>query len=335
MEDGFPLVSVVTPCYDGEAYLDRYFASLLGQTWPRVEVVFVDDGSRDRTLEVAGSYRAALEARGYSLRLLHQENAGQAAAINLGLPEVTGEFVTWPDADDLMRPDNLERKARYLQGHPEKGFVCCEVDEVAEGDLGRVLRTHRPADTSNPWIFDALIREQGIYCSDIAYMARSSALFGALGGRRIYESRSGQNWQLLFPLAYLNECGFIGEPLAAYVVRRGSHSRSYATPGERMRRTYELEDIILHVLPGIPMSEADREVYEHYARTKYLEQRFSIALETGDAVLIDKAKAALDGEYGPSAGRSAEALIGKAGLVRAACAAKRKLRALVCGNGRG
>ena len=79
------LVSIITPCYNGERYLDRYFASILHQTYPNLELIFINDGSTDRTEEIAQGYRLPLEQRGIRYTYLSQENAGQAAALNRGL----------------------------------------------------------------------------------------------------------------------------------------------------------------------------------------------------------------------------------------------------------
>ena len=75
-----PLVSVITPCYNGEAYLDRYFNSILNQTYRPLELIFVNDGSTDRTAEIAERYAPVLKESDISFIYLHQENAGQAAA---------------------------------------------------------------------------------------------------------------------------------------------------------------------------------------------------------------------------------------------------------------
>ena len=117
------LVSVITPCYNGEAYLDRYFNSILNQTYRPLELIFVNDGSTDRTAEIAERYAPVLKESDISFIYLHQENAGQAAALNRGLKLFTGEYLTWPDADDEMTPDCIEKKVAFLQKHPELQMV--------------------------------------------------------------------------------------------------------------------------------------------------------------------------------------------------------------------
>lgn len=110
-----PLVSIITPCYNGEAFLKRYFESILNQTYPNLELIFINDGSTDRTEEIALSYRERLEKRGITYIYEKQENAGQAAALNRGLKLFTGEYLTWPDSDDVMTKDSIEKKSIFLR----------------------------------------------------------------------------------------------------------------------------------------------------------------------------------------------------------------------------
>ncbi|HIZ45903.1 MAG TPA: glycosyltransferase family 2 protein [Candidatus Olsenella pullistercoris] len=320
-----PLVSLVTPCYNAEAFIDRHLANVLAQTYRPIELILVDDGSCDGTLDRAESWRSRLEASGARLVLLAQDHRGQAAAINRGLPAVTGMYVSWPDCDDLMRPDNLSRKVDYLESHPEAGFVCCSVANVAEGALDEVTSVTRVADTTDPWLFDRLIRDSGAYCLDIAYLARSSALFSSLGGRRIYESPAGQNFQLLLPLAYHWPCGFIDEPLASYVARPGSHSHSFASYQQQVQRTRDFEALLHHVLDAMEMDPVDRERYGRYVDEKFLPRRFMLALGAGDRELVRESKAALRRARGTTVSLELAALASELGLGRAAYGARELL----------
>ena len=303
------LVSVVTPCYNGVSFLDRYFESILAQTYRPIEVVLVDDGSTDETYSLALSYKEKLKEQGIRLVCIHQKNKGQAAAINRGLPEVTGEFITWPDSDDLMYPENLEKKVSYLHAHPDAGFVCCQVNRVHEGSLNKVVSVDKVSDPSNHWIFDALIRDKGVYCLDIAYLARTEALFTALGGRRIVESPAGQNYQLLLPLAYCYQCGFINEPLVAYVAREGSHSNSFTSFEAQIERIHEFEELLHKVIRTIPMTEEEYELYGRYIDTKFLPRRFVLCSEFNEIQGMNKAKRQLDQLQGRSFAREVIALL--------------------------
>ena len=106
------LVSVIMPAYNGPLYLAQAIDSLLAQTYTDWELVFVDDGSTDNTAEVVKSYSDP------RIRYFHQENAGQAAALNRGLDESRGEFITTLDVDDWYTPDSLAARVEKLQQDP-------------------------------------------------------------------------------------------------------------------------------------------------------------------------------------------------------------------------
>ncbi|MEZ5393098.1 MAG: glycosyltransferase family A protein [Bryobacterales bacterium] len=106
------LVSVIMPAYNGRQYLRQAIDSLFEQTHAEWELVFVDDGSTDDTAAIAQSYSDP------RVRYFHQVNAGQAAALNRGLDEARGEFITTLDVDDWYTPDSLTARVEKLRQDP-------------------------------------------------------------------------------------------------------------------------------------------------------------------------------------------------------------------------
>ena len=116
-------VSVVTPVYNGESHLPAMLDSVLAQTYPDMEMILVDDGSTDATIKVAETYREKFTARGYKYRIVAAEHKNASGAINKGLPYVTGEYLIWPDSDDILKPESVTKRVEYLRSHPEYACV--------------------------------------------------------------------------------------------------------------------------------------------------------------------------------------------------------------------
>lgn len=105
-----PLVSVVIPCYNSARYLAETIESVLAQTYARVEVIVIDDGSTDATHKIAQSY---------PVRYVYQTNRGISAARNTGVAHSRGEYIQFLDHDDRLLPNAIEVGVRFLEKQPE------------------------------------------------------------------------------------------------------------------------------------------------------------------------------------------------------------------------
>ena len=112
-------VSAVIPVFNGELYLSSILDSILTQTYPWIEIILVDDGSTDRTVQVAESYREKFILRGYEYCVVQSKHKNASAAINNGLPYVTGEYLIWPDSDDRLEKESVEKRIRFLKENPQ------------------------------------------------------------------------------------------------------------------------------------------------------------------------------------------------------------------------
>jgi glycosyltransferase involved in cell wall biosynthesis len=103
-----PLASILIPAFNAQAYVADTIKSAIGQTWPRKEIIVVDDGSRDHTLSIA---------RGFASRevaVVTQAHQGAAAARNQAFSICQGDYVQWLDADDLLAPDKITKQMDAL-----------------------------------------------------------------------------------------------------------------------------------------------------------------------------------------------------------------------------
>lgn len=110
-----PLVSVLIPVWDGERFLAEAIESVLAQEYRPLDLIVVDDGSRDASATVAARYP--------ELRLLRKPHTGLADSLNAGLAAARGALVAFLDADDRWVPGKLARQSAFLAGHPEVDVV--------------------------------------------------------------------------------------------------------------------------------------------------------------------------------------------------------------------
>lgn len=113
-----PKVSIIIPVYNGSNYLKEAIDSALAQTYKNIEIIVVNDGSNDggKTEEIAKSY-------GDKIRYFYKENGGVATALNLGIKESEGEYISWLSHDDLYLPEKIERQIQYLGNTASRKLV--------------------------------------------------------------------------------------------------------------------------------------------------------------------------------------------------------------------
>lgn len=134
------LVSVIIPTYNRWEYLRQTIESVLGQTYPNVEIIVVDDGSTDETPD-------GLQVYGDRIRVITQTNQGGTAARNSGIKVATGAYLTFLDHDDLMLPAKLERQIALLEAHPGLGAAHCRWEYI--DPQGKVLDKIGPLPEGN------------------------------------------------------------------------------------------------------------------------------------------------------------------------------------------
>jgi glycosyltransferase involved in cell wall biosynthesis len=113
-----PLVSILIPAFNAQEWLADTIKSALGQTWPRTEVIVVDDGSVDETLRIAKRFASD------KLLVLKQSNQGAAAARNKAFELCQGDYIQWLDADDILAPDKIAKQLRALDDCSNRRSLC-------------------------------------------------------------------------------------------------------------------------------------------------------------------------------------------------------------------
>jgi glycosyltransferase involved in cell wall biosynthesis len=157
------LVSIIIPCYNQAHFLHEAIESALAQTYPYREILVVDDGSTDRTAQVAAGYA--------TLRYIRQQNSGLSAARNTGLKHSRGEYLVFLDADDRLLPKALEIGLDSLREHSACAFTYGYCRIVA-GD-GSLLADHKPRRVSSEHYLE-LLRGNYIWCPASVIYRRSA-----------------------------------------------------------------------------------------------------------------------------------------------------------------
>jgi glycosyltransferase involved in cell wall biosynthesis len=117
------LVSIIIPCYNVESYLDRCIKSLLNQSYKDLEILLIDDGSKDGTGALCDKY-----AKKYSIvKAYHKKNSGAGNTRNYGIQKATGDFIVFLDSDDYIEKDTIESLMKYSN---EYDIVCCGFDRI-------------------------------------------------------------------------------------------------------------------------------------------------------------------------------------------------------------
>jgi len=123
-----PLVSIIMPCFNGEAYLTEAIESVLAQTFRDFELIVVNDGSTDRSVELLEGYRDRI-------KVIHQPNLGVSTARNVGIDASRGDFIAFLDSDDYWDPEFLEQMVKGM-ADPRTGIAYCGWQNVgaAQGE---------------------------------------------------------------------------------------------------------------------------------------------------------------------------------------------------------
>lgn len=124
------MISIVIPVYNASAFIVPCLDSIIRQTYQNLEVILVDDGSKDDSLKVCQAYGEKYP----NIRVIHQENQGVSAARNCGLSYVTGAYVSFIDADDYITPDYFEVLYKDLVDN-DADMVCCDFFEILNGEV--------------------------------------------------------------------------------------------------------------------------------------------------------------------------------------------------------
>ena len=178
------LISVIVPCYNQGIYLKETIQSALASTYRPLEIIIINDGSTDDSLELA----RVLETQHPEVRVLDQANGGVTKARNTGIAAAQGEYILPVDGDDLISPTYIEQGLAILSSHPEVKVVYCQAEKFTE--------TTRKPWKLKPFSLQQLAKDNMIFVS--ALFRKTDAL--AVGGFSEDMQLGREDWEFWIKL---------------------------------------------------------------------------------------------------------------------------------------
>lgn len=221
-----PIVSVVMAVYNGEQYLRQALKSILTQTFADFELIVVDDGSTDSTIDILNDCH---DSRLVLLR--NEENIGQTRSLNRGLAVAQGRYIARQDADDLSYPARFASQVAYLDAHPEVGLLGSSYNVI---DAAGEVIERRTVPTDNDTIQRILVRRNCFAHGSV--MMRRDVL--ARAGNYHEALWSIQDYDQWLRMAEQAQVANLAEPLYAW--RYLSTSKSMSDSG-RFRESLHLQ----------------------------------------------------------------------------------------------
>jgi glycosyltransferase involved in cell wall biosynthesis len=263
-----PLVSVVMPAYNVAWCVRRAVDSALAQSLREIEVIVINDGSTDDTLQVLASY-------GDAIKVIDQANGGMSHARNAGIRVARGKYVAFLDADDWWLPEKLARQVELLNNRPELGF--CSTAARVENPQGELLNLWHCRHARRDML-ETIIAENAAVAGGCSAVMVRRELFEQVG--LFDESLRGfEDPDLWMRLAAVCHYACIDEPLAVILRREKSVSRNRDTMREAALRSMRKNRALLPPrLRGGFWRNAMASVYTDYAKGQYRIGRKTAAL---------------------------------------------------------
>ncbi|WP_172297269.1 glycosyltransferase family A protein [Pseudoruegeria sp. HB172150] len=286
-------VSLIVPCYNVERYLGDFLDSVVQQTYKHLEIILVNDGANEATTTLLRDAVPRLESESYIVKLIEQANKGLGGAVDTGLKHFSGEFLMWPDPDDWLLPNSVERRVALLRKNPEAGLLRTNAQlfiELSQKFEGYFM----PCDSEPHWqdgFFEDLFFMRN-YHAPVCHTLRSRDFLTANARREIFHtSVSSQNFQMLAPVVEKFPVLQVPEVLAVYRVRADSRSRAPSkSPDKLVARFDQIIELISNTLPRLEtyQERAAEQVVNYHWRNNMLPTTFRGGMEKKSMDVIER-----------------------------------------------
>ena len=276
-----PLVSVLMPNYNYAQYVEAAINSVCRQRWTHLELVVCDDGSTDDSCALI----RRLEREDSRIRLIVQENAGVAVALNTAYAACRGDIVCLLDADDLFHEDKIDQMVAALRDAPQTGFVQHAMEVIdAAGNVLRKLPAHGRYESG--WLGPALLKRGGRWrnmpASALGFRREITDLLFPLPANHL-PSMADAYLYMLAPL--LTEVAYLPEPLSSYRLHGSNLTGALDYDAERSRKFVEgMHRVHEGIRAVVAQRQLDVPLYEAGSHLTIREHRFMAQLFAGESL---------------------------------------------------
>jgi glycosyltransferase involved in cell wall biosynthesis len=274
-----PLISVIIPNYNYARFLSKAISSVENQTYQNTEIIVVNNGSTDNSLSLLKGY-------GSRIRVIDQENRGQAGARNSGLLAATGELISFLDADDFWQADKLEKQIKLINSDCELVYsgisrlrdASCQVESVVlpkfKGDCHRYF-VDLPAVS--------------IVLSGESTVLFTRNLLNRVGHFNV-KLNSASGWDFFRRCAKYTNFDYVSESLSNYRLHENNMSKSSISNIEDIRKAYQ--EMFLDPLWNLSKNEKQKitnRLEFSFVKTFLKEKLFFLAIESMKNITLRKA----------------------------------------------
>mgnify|MGYP000426178385 FL=1 len=203
-EENIPLVSVVVPCYNHEKYVKETIESIINQTYKNIELIVIDDGSKDGSVQVIQEM-----ADKYGFTFIHRPNKGLSATLNEGIKLSKGKYFSAIASDDILFLEKIEKQVKFMESNPKYGMCYGKIVYFEDS----IKNTSEYSNSNKQgWVFDDLLNYGCFIPAPSTFMRKE--VFETVG--EYDENLWIEDWDMWLRISQKYQVGYIDEYLAYY-----------------------------------------------------------------------------------------------------------------------
>jgi alpha-1,3-rhamnosyltransferase len=255
-QENLPIVSIVVPCYNHAKYVKDTIQSIINQSYENIELIIIDDGSKDGSVAMIQEMISACQNRFRRFEFRHRANKGLSKTLNEGIEWAEGKYFSALASDDIYMPNKVEFQVEFMEDNKQYG-MCYGKVLVFENSIDNTFEYN--SSNRQGWVFNELINDGNFIPAPSVFILKD--VFNKVG--RYDETLFMEDWDMWLRIAKEYQIGYVDEYLVYY--RRHDSNISKQT-----YKMYEAQKMIFD-------KYRDLENYETIIRNKKIQWFGSLA----------------------------------------------------------